>query len=71
MPIYVYHCSKCGNDFEELQSLKDAPLTHHEGCGGALTKMPTCATPRFVGAGWGGWEQAGPGQPAVRKVQGG
>ena len=28
MPTYQYVCSKCGYEFEQIQSMKDAALTH-------------------------------------------
>ncbi len=46
MPTYQYHCKKCGHEFEELQSITAAPLTH----------CPKCQTDnlvRVVGAGSG------------------
>jgi putative FmdB family regulatory protein len=39
MPIYEYACDTCGVEMEVLQRLSDAPLTTHEGCGGALRKL--------------------------------
>ena len=39
MPTYDYRCAKCGETIEVWQSFSDAPLTKHEGCGGALSKV--------------------------------
>jgi putative FmdB family regulatory protein len=37
MPTYRYRCSKCGEELEVWQSIKDSPLTRHDGdCGGEL-----------------------------------
>ncbi len=33
MPTYDYSCSRCGEDFEAFQSMKDAPLTTCPKCG--------------------------------------
>ncbi len=44
MPTYDYKCSQCGNEFEEIQSMKDA----------LLTKCPTCGKEtlkRLIGGG--------------------
>ena len=46
MPTYEYACTKCGYEFEQFQSMKDAPLK----------KCPKCkkqALRRLVGAGAG------------------
>lgn len=33
MPTYEYRCSNCGNELEEIQSIKAEPLTHCPKCG--------------------------------------
>jgi putative FmdB family regulatory protein len=33
MPIYEYQCQNCGHLFEELQSMKEAPLVTCPKCG--------------------------------------
>ncbi len=38
MPTYGYECLSCDNEFEVFQSIKDAPLTSCETCGGTLRK---------------------------------
>jgi putative FmdB family regulatory protein len=46
MPTYEYVCQKCGHEFEQFQSMKDAPLT----------QCPKCrkrALKRLVGGGAG------------------
>jgi putative FmdB family regulatory protein len=46
MPTYEYECRKCGNQFEQFQSMKDA----------ALRKCPKCgklALRRLIGGGGG------------------
>ncbi|MGE5569728.1 MAG: FmdB family zinc ribbon protein [Rhodospirillales bacterium] len=52
MPIYEYKCSKCGGTFEVLQRFADAPLTVHEGCGGAVERLISPAGLHFKGSGW-------------------
>lgn len=70
MPIYVYECEACGQVAEQLI------LKRHESpdpcaCGSKqLRKMPTTASPRFVGGGWGGNEDIAGGAANVRVVQG-
>ena len=46
MPTYEYVCTKCGHDFEIVQSMKDATLKKCPKCGKSTLK-------RLVGAGAG------------------
>ncbi len=46
MPTYEYQCTKCGHKFDELQSIKDEPLTLCPNCGENALK-------RIMGAGAG------------------
>src|SRR3954453_10929290 len=52
MPLYEYKCGKCGQVFELRQNFSDAPLTHHEGCGGAVEKVLSAPALQFKGTGW-------------------
>ncbi len=45
MPTYEYKCEKCGNVFEELQSITDDPVKECPTCGGKVH--------RLIGAGAG------------------
>ncbi len=44
MPTYEYECTKCGEQFDYLQSIKEAPKDTCEKCGGALTKLLSAGT---------------------------
>lgn len=33
MPVYVYHCTNCGIQFDKLQSFNDQPLSRCPECG--------------------------------------
>lgn len=44
MPTYEYECTKCGEQFDYLQSIKEAPKVECEKCGGALTKLLSAGT---------------------------
>lgn len=44
MPTYEYACDNCGGEFEIFQSIKDAPVTVCEKCGGNLTKLLSAGT---------------------------
>ena len=46
MPIYEYQCSNCGYTFDELQTMKEVPLTKCPKCGKNTLK-------RLIGAGSG------------------
>src|SRR4051794_25584098 len=52
MPLYDYRCQKCGETFEVMQKFSDAPLTVHEGCGGAVDKQLSAPSFQFKGSGW-------------------
>ena len=52
MPLYEYHCSKCGKTFEALQKFSDAPITVHEDCGGAVEKLLSAPAFHLKGSGW-------------------
>ncbi len=52
MPVYEYRCSKCGNVFERIQKMSDAPLTVHDGCGGTVEKLISRSGFHLKGSGW-------------------
>ena len=52
MPLYEYQCSKCGKIFEVIQKFSDAPLTVHEGCGGAVERLISAPAFHLKGTGW-------------------
>src|SRR5258708_542065 len=52
MPLYEYRCSKCDTVFELIQKFADAPLTVHEGCGGAVERLISAPGLHFKGSGW-------------------
>jgi putative FmdB family regulatory protein len=51
MPIYEYHCSKCG-DFETMQRMSDQPLTTCPTCRRKVTKLISSTTFHLKGSGW-------------------
>jgi len=52
MPTYQYHCSHCGNNFEEFQGINDQPVS----------KCPRCGqTPRRIITGGAGFLLKGSG----------
>ncbi len=52
MPLYEYHCSKCGKNFDVIQKFSDAPLATHEECGGAVEKLMSAPSFHLKGSGW-------------------
>ncbi len=53
MPTYQYVCSKCGQEFEAVQSMKDKPLTKCELPVGRAKKKCGGRVSRQIGAGAG------------------
>lgn len=51
MPIYEYHCGKCG-DFETMQKMSDKPLTTCPTCRRKVTKLISSTTFHLKGSGW-------------------
>jgi len=52
MPTYGYECTACSDKFETVQSIKDAPLTVCEKCGGSLKKLIYPIGIAFKGSGF-------------------
>lgn len=52
MPLYDYHCHRCGETFEVRQKFADPLLTVHESCGGELERMISAPALQFKGTGW-------------------
>jgi putative FmdB family regulatory protein len=51
MPIYEYHCGKCG-DFEIMQKISDKPLASCPTCRRKVTKLISSTTFHLKGSGW-------------------
>lgn len=52
MPLYDYHCSKCGQTYEVRQKFDDPLLTKHEGCGGKVERLIATPALQFKGSGF-------------------
>lgn len=52
MPLYAYRCTKCGYEFEKIQSFSAKPEAVCPQCGGALERPLTAPAFNFKGAGW-------------------
>ena len=51
MPIYEYHCGKCG-DFEMMQKISDKALTSCPTCRRKVTKLISSTSFQLKGSGW-------------------
>lgn len=52
MPIYGYHCTECGYEFEIMQSMSAAPLATCPQCNGPLRKLLYPVGVQFKGSGF-------------------
>lgn len=54
MPIYEYACRACGDEFEALQKINDAPLTACTECGkeGKVQRLLSLSAFHLQGGGW-------------------
>ena len=52
MPLYEYHCDRCGKTFEVIQKFSDEPLKVHEDCGGEVERLLSPPALQFKGSGW-------------------
>jgi len=55
MPVYEYRCTKCGEHFEFIQSIKDDPIEKIEDCEEKechLEKIISLSSFHLKGGGW-------------------
>jgi putative FmdB family regulatory protein len=51
MPLYEYHCEKCGR-FETLQKFSEGPLKACPTCGAVVERLISAPAFQFKGTGW-------------------
>jgi putative FmdB family regulatory protein len=51
VPIYEYHCGKCG-DFEVMRKMSDKPLTTCPTCRRKVNKLISSTSFQLKGSGW-------------------
>lgn len=51
MPIYEYHCPKCG-EFEVMQKMSDKPLSSCPTCRRKVNKLISSTSFQLKGSGW-------------------
>lgn len=52
VPIYVYECQKCSQQWEYMQAVGEGPKTECEKCGGKLEKIMAPTAFVLKGGGW-------------------
>ncbi|HNU69721.1 MAG TPA: zinc ribbon domain-containing protein [Myxococcota bacterium] len=53
MPTYEYRCVKCGNQFEKVQKMSDAPVAECPACGaGDAQRLISHSSFVLKGSGW-------------------
>jgi putative FmdB family regulatory protein len=52
LPLYEYHCKKCGRHFEKIQKFSDESLSVCSECGGELEQLLSSPAIQFKGSGW-------------------
>lgn len=52
MPLYEYRCTKCGHQFEKIQSFSAEPLTECPVCQGLIERLISAPAVQFKGSGW-------------------
>ena len=52
MPIYEYQCTKCGDKFEALQKMSDAPIKKCKKCKGKVDRLISHSGFVLKGSGW-------------------
>ncbi len=52
MPIYEYQCTKCGDEFEEFQSITDDTIPKCRACKGKAKRLISHSSFHLKGSGW-------------------
>jgi len=52
MPTYEYRCKKCGNEFEKVQRITEAPIERCKKCRGVVERLISQSTFVLKGQGW-------------------
>ncbi|MGC8461823.1 MAG: FmdB family zinc ribbon protein [Candidatus Dormibacteria bacterium] len=52
MPIYVYRCQSCSNEFELMQKMTDPPVATCPSCNGTSSRVILPAGVVFKGSGF-------------------
>ena len=52
MPLYEYHCAKCGHTFEKIESVNASVRKKCPKCGARAGRVQSAAAIQFKGTGW-------------------
>lgn len=53
MPIYEYHCNRCGHNFEAMQSFNENPIHLCPNCNGVdVNRLVSAPSFHLKGTGW-------------------
>ncbi|HKM91834.1 MAG TPA: zinc ribbon domain-containing protein [Candidatus Acidoferrales bacterium] len=77
MPLYEYHCAKCGHTFEKIENVNASNRKKCPKCGARAARVQSAAAIQFKGSGWyatdyggkssdGGSKKAEPGPEAAK-----
>jgi putative FmdB family regulatory protein len=66
VPIYEYHCMKCGETFEAFQKITDKPLAECRYCRGKVEKLISQSSFQLKGSGWYLTDYARKSQPSSK-----
>jgi putative FmdB family regulatory protein len=66
MPLYEYHCTKCGHQYEKIQKFSDLEDTACPKCGGPVERPISAPAVQFKGSGWYVTDYAGKGKSSAK-----
>lgn len=69
MPIYEYHCSNCGKEFELFKAITDGADPACKFCNGAVRKLISRSSFHLKGSGWYVTDYAKKGSSCSEKSQ--
>ncbi len=52
MPLYEYHCAKCGHTFEKIENVNASNRKKCPKCGARAARVQSAAAIQFKGSGW-------------------
>ena len=52
MPLYEYHCAKCGHTFEKIESVNASNRKKCPKCGARAARVQSAPAIQFKGTGW-------------------
>ena len=59
VPLYEYHCAKCGHTFEKIESVNASHRKKCPKCGARAARVHSAPAIQFKGSGWYATEYGG------------